>query len=78
MRVRVIEDEVRMARAGQARARGGGRDAVDIAGTGQDGLWMATENPYAAIILHIMLPGFDGIELCRVVRQAASGSRCRR
>ena len=45
--------------------------AVDVAGDGPDGLWMATENPYAAIVLDVMLPGFDGFEVCR--RLASSG-----
>ncbi len=35
---------------------------------GPDGLWMATENGYAAIVLDLMLPGFDGVELCRRLR----------
>lgn len=42
--------------------------AVDVASDGPDGLWMATENDYAAIVLDLMLPGFDGIELCRRLR----------
>jgi two-component system OmpR family response regulator len=33
-------------------------------------LWLATENPYAAIVLDVMLPGFDGFELCRRLRAA--------
>jgi len=45
--------------------------AVDIAADGPEGFWMATENSYAAIILDLMLPGFDGFELCRRLR--ASG-----
>ena len=44
--------------------------AVDVAGDGPEGLWMATENSYAAIILDVMLPGFDGFELCRRLRAA--------
>ncbi len=46
--------------------------AVDIAGNGPDGLWMATENNYAAIVLDLMLPGFDGVELCQKLRSAGT------
>ena len=69
MRVLVIEDEVRMARL-LKRALDEEGHAVDIAGDGPDGLWLATENPYAAIVLDVMLPGFDGFELCRRLRAA--------
>src|ERR1019366_4696677 len=69
MRVLVIEDEVRMARR-LKRALDEEGHAVDIAGDGPDGLWLATENPYAAIVLDVMLPGFDGFQLCRRVRAA--------
>jgi len=44
--------------------------AVDLAGDGPEGLCLATENPYAAIVLDVMLPGFDGFELCRKLRAA--------
>jgi two-component system OmpR family response regulator len=44
--------------------------AVDVCGDGPDGLWMATENPYSAIVLDVMLPGLDGFELCRRLREA--------
>ena len=64
----VIEDEVRMARLVKRALEEEGH-AVDIAGTGPDGLWMATENAYAAILLDVMLPGFDGFELCRRLRE---------
>src|ERR1700730_3056251 len=69
MRVLVIEDEVRMARLLKRALEEEGH-AVDVAGDGPDGLWMATENPYAAIVLDVMLPGFDGFELCRRLRGA--------
>ena len=75
MRVLVIEDEVRMARLVKRALEEEGH-AVDVAGTGPDGLWMATENPYVAIVLDIMLPGFDGFELCRRPGKPGSGSRC--
>ena len=69
MRVLVIEDEVRMARLIKRALEEEGH-AVDVAGDGPDGLWMATENTYAAIVLDVMLPGFDGFELCRRLRAA--------
>jgi two-component system OmpR family response regulator len=67
MRVLVVEDEARMARLLKRGLEEEGH-AVDIAVDGPDGLWMATENGYAAIVLDLMLPGFDGVELCRRLR----------
>ncbi|GAB3781664.1 response regulator transcription factor [Nocardioides ungokensis] len=69
MRVLVIEDEVRMATLVKRALEEEGH-AVDLCGDGPEGLWMATENPYAAIVLDVMLPGFDGFELCRRLREA--------
>src|ERR1700730_5199557 len=69
MRVLVVEDEVRMAVL-LKRALEEESHAVDIAADGPDGLWMATENGYGAIVLDVMLPGFDGIQLCRRLREA--------
>ena len=69
MRVLVIEDEPRMAQLVK-RALEEESHAVDVAANGPEGLWMATENPYAAIILDVMLPGLDGFELCRRLRGA--------
>ena len=44
--------------------------AVDVGGDGPEGLWLATENSYGAVVLDVMLPGFDGFELCRKLRAA--------
>jgi len=69
MRVLVVEDDLRM---GELLKRGLEEEghAVDVASDGPDGLWMATEFPYGAIVLDVMLPGFDGFELCRRLREA--------
>ena len=69
MRVLVVEDESRMARLLKRGLEEEGH-AVDVAADGPEGLWLATENPYAAIVLDVMLPGFDGFELCRRLRAA--------
>jgi two-component system OmpR family response regulator len=69
MRVLVVEDEARMARLLRRALEEEGH-AVDTAGDGPEGLWLATENHYAAIILDVMLPGLDGIEVCRRLRAA--------
>lgn len=42
--------------------------AVDVAGNGTDGLWMATENAYDAIVLDVMLPGMNGYRVCAELR----------
>ncbi len=44
--------------------------AVDVARDGPEGVWLATENPYGAVVLDLMLPGFDGFEVCRRLRAA--------
>jgi two-component system, OmpR family, response regulator len=41
---------------------------VDVAGRGEDALWMAHAAPYDAILLDVMLPGADGFEVCRRLR----------
>jgi two-component system, OmpR family, response regulator len=68
MRVLVVEDEIRMARLVKRALEEEGH-AADTAGNGTDGLWLATENAYGAIVLDVMLPDFDGFELCRRLRQ---------
>lgn len=69
MRVLVVDDEPRLAAAVQRGLQAEGF-AVDVAGTGDEGLWMATEYPYDAIVLDIMLPGLNGYEVCRRLREA--------
>ena len=69
MRILVAEDDVRMA---AMLRRGLGEDgyAVDVVSDGLEALWQATEVEYDAIVLDLMLPGADGFEVCRRLRQA--------
>jgi DNA-binding response OmpR family regulator len=67
MRVLVVEDEKRLA-AGLKKGLEAEGFATDVALNGTDGLWMATENPYDAIVLDIMLPGINGYRLCSSLR----------
>jgi two-component system, OmpR family, response regulator len=69
MRVLVVEDEVRTA----ALLRRGLSEAgysVDLAVDGPDAVWRASEFSYDAVVLDVMLPGFDGIEVCRRLRSS--------
>jgi two-component system, OmpR family, response regulator len=67
MRVLIVEDEVKMA----ALIRRGLREegmAADVTERGEDALWMAGSTEYDAIVLDVMLPGIDGFETCRRLR----------
>lgn len=47
-------------------------NTVDFAGDGITGLHLAVVNDFDAIILDLALPGMDGLEVCRKLRQEAS------
>jgi len=73
MRVLIVEDDVKMA----ALLRRGLLEeglAADVARAGDDALWMAGATEYDAIVLDVMLPGIDGFELCRRLREAGRWS----
>jgi two-component system OmpR family response regulator len=67
VRVLVVEDELRI--AGLIR-RGLVQEGLvaDVAGTGEDALWMAGASEYDAIVLDVMLPGMSGFETCKHLR----------
>jgi two-component system OmpR family response regulator len=69
MRVLLVEDSPKM--AGLLR-RGLSEEgyAVDVAATGVDAVWLATENPFDAIVLDVVLPDIDGFEVCDRIRAA--------
>ena len=67
MRILIVEDEAKMA---SLLRRGLGEEglSVDIAPSGEEALWMARAVEYDAIVLDLMLPGIDGVEVCRHLR----------
>jgi two-component system, OmpR family, response regulator len=68
MRVLVVEDEPDVAEALTWGLRAEGY-VVDVADNGTDGLWKATESPHDVIVLDVMLPGMDGYQVCRTLRE---------
>jgi two-component system OmpR family response regulator len=68
VRVLVVEDEVKMASLVKRALEREGY-AVDVAGTGEDGLWFASENDYDVVVLDVMIPAPDGFEVCRELRR---------
>jgi len=65
----LVEDEQDLRSTLSVRLRGEGY-VVDTAGDGAQGFEKATTQPYDLIILDIMLPCRNGLDLCRDVRQA--------
>jgi DNA-binding response OmpR family regulator len=68
MRVLVVEDEEPLA-AGLKKGLEADGFATDLALNGTDGLWMAREFPYDAIVLDLMLPGVNGYKICATLRE---------
>jgi two-component system OmpR family response regulator len=68
LRILVVEDSVKMAALLKRGLEEEGY-AVDVASTGEDGLWMAAETPSDVVVLDVMLPDMDGFEVCRQMRE---------
>ncbi|GAB3898807.1 response regulator transcription factor [Spirosoma agri] len=69
MRILIIEDEVKTIQSIKQGLEEHQWD-VDVAYDGTMGFQLATRSPYALIISDIILPGMNGLELCRKLRQA--------
>ncbi len=69
MRVLVVEDERRIA-TGLKRGLEADGFSVDLAFTGDDGIWYATESSYDVIVLDLMLPGRSGFSVCNQLRES--------
>jgi two-component system OmpR family response regulator len=68
MRVLVIEDDAETA-AYVARGLREHGHVVDLAATGQDGLFLATSGGHDVLVVDRMLPGLDGLGLVRAMRE---------
>lgn len=67
MRILVIEDERRLSNIVRKGLMEDGF-AVDQAFDGEEGLYMSTSEQYDLIVLDIMLPKLNGLELCKELR----------
>ena len=67
----MVEDDKRLA-ATLRRGLEAEGFAVDNALDGEQGIWLATENTYDAIVLDIMLPKINGFQVCARLREAGN------
>jgi DNA-binding response OmpR family regulator len=72
MRVLVIEDEQRLAENVARILKENASSAVDLAFDGEEGLFLAESNPYDLLVLDLMLPKLNGLELLKRFRKNGS------
>ena len=70
MRVLIVEDEPRLAENIARSLRESAGYAVDVAADGQEGLFLAESNTYDVVLLDLMLPQVDGMQLLTRIRKA--------
>jgi len=73
MRLLIVEDYAPLRQSTAKGLREAGF-SVDEAGDGEEGLWYARSNPYDVIVLDLMLPKVDGLEILRRIRDAGNVS----
>lgn len=73
VRVLIVEDRQKLAKLLQHGLRKEGL-AADVTFTGEDAVWMASSTAYDAVVLDLMLPGIDGLEVCRRLREQGTWS----
>ncbi|TCN22772.1 response regulator transcription factor [Sinorhizobium americanum] len=67
-RILLVEDDARIVGFIKRGLQAEGY-VVDLAGNGEDALAMVRETPYSLIILDRVLPGIDGLEVCRALQR---------
>ena len=70
MRLLVVEDTPKMSALLERAFREDGY-AVDVQASGDGAVWMASECDFDAVILDVGLPGIDGFDVCRQLRERA-------
>jgi two-component system, OmpR family, response regulator len=68
VRLLIVEDDLKLARSLERGLRSDGY-AVDLAASGADALLQARVYEYDAVILDVMIPTPDGVEVCRALRE---------
>jgi two-component system OmpR family response regulator len=68
MKVLIVEDDKKIA-ATVKRGLDAEGFTVEVSLDGDDGLWKATERRYDLLILDLMLPGRNGYQICRQLRE---------
>ncbi|KIL40711.1 PhoB family transcriptional regulator [Gordoniibacillus kamchatkensis] len=66
----LVEDEEQFARFIELELRHEGF-SVSCAFDGESGLRLATSKQWSLILLDVMLPGIDGVDLCRMIRMTS-------
>ena len=74
MRILLIEDETKLAQALKEGLEDD-RYTVTLAQTGEEGFFLAQTQSFDLLILDVMLPGRDGIEILRNLRQLGDKTR---
>ena len=72
MKILVVEDELSLREGLLDLLAGDGHD-VDVAADGRTGLELGTATRYDLVVLDVMLPRLDGVEVCRRLRAARPG-----
>jgi two-component system OmpR family response regulator len=73
MRVLIVEDEPKMAALIRRGMRAEGVNA-DVVTRGEDAVVQAGSSAYDAIVLDVMLPGMDGYDACKALREQGTWS----
>src|ERR1700726_2533830 len=68
MKILIVEDEPKVGQALSEGLRANG-DEVTLAQTGEDGFFLASSHSFDLIVLDVMLPGRNGIEVLKTLRK---------